>query len=103
MIYKGIIIRTKVLTMRTEGVIAEALLGQAPALDEYALDSQREEIRKARLENNRIQVGLKIVNSLIAEKNYQLTIDAYRNFFGIQEGKKGFAEIFNKQLFIAEK
>jgi len=102
-IVDGKIIRTKVLTMRTEGVIVEALLGQAPALDDYALDSQTEEIRKKRLENNRIQAGLKIINNLIVEKNYQLAIEAYTNFFGIQEGMKGFAEIFNKQLFIAEK
>ena len=54
--------------MKTDGVIIESLLGQANALDDYAVKSRTEEVRKKRYANEKIKLGVKIIKSLIIEK-----------------------------------
>lgn len=99
----GIIIGRKIITMRTDGVLVESLLGETNALDQYALDMQREEVRARRIENNRIQVGLGLINALIKDKQYQAAINAYKDIFSIKEGMKAFTEVFDKQKYIVER
>lgn len=48
----GVIVSAQTNTLRTEGVIVEAILGQGEALDTYALGLQHEAVREKRLEND---------------------------------------------------
>lgn len=91
----GIIIQKKVVTMKTDGVIVESLLGTANALDDYAIKSQNEDVREQKYKNNKIKLALKIINALIEEKNYSEAIRAYKEFFGVKEGLKLVGELFS--------
>lgn len=98
----GIIIGKKVLTMRTDGIIVEALLGQANALDNYSLEARKEKIRQERIENNlnevniqKILAGVNLVNTLVEDKNFDKAITAYKEVFGVQEGMKYLIEVIN--------
>lgn len=51
----GVILNADRNIMRTEGVIVDALLGGAEALDDYSRGLQREEVREQSLENDRLQ------------------------------------------------
>lgn len=50
----GVILAVNKYVMRTEGVIVESLLGQAPALDPYSAALQDEAVRAKKLENDRL-------------------------------------------------
>ncbi|MBA7694092.1 hypothetical protein ES703_102694 [subsurface metagenome] len=100
----GIIISNKVFTMKTDGVIVEALLGQANALDTFMLDARKEKIREEKYENNlkkaqvqKLMTGIKIINALIADGRHDDAITAYKEIFGIEQGIKIFSEIFGPQ------
>lgn len=51
----GIIVRADKYTMRTEGVIVEALLGQGNALDPYSMALQDEAVRTKALQNDALE------------------------------------------------
>lgn len=51
----GIIVRADKYTMRTEGVIVEALLGQGNALDPYSMALQQEAVRTKVLQNDALE------------------------------------------------
>jgi hypothetical protein len=51
----GIIVRADKYTMRTEGVIVEALLGQGNALDPYSMSLQQEAVRSKTLQNDALE------------------------------------------------
>jgi hypothetical protein len=57
----GVIISADVNVMRTEGVIVEALLGQANALDPYSDNLQKVAIREKELANARVQAALDVL------------------------------------------
>lgn len=59
----GVLLNDSRITMRTDSVIVEALLGQADALDEYAMTIQRAAANKETLANDRER----IVQAAIAE------------------------------------
>ncbi|MBB5211222.1 hypothetical protein [Microbulbifer hydrolyticus] len=59
----GVLLNDSRITMRTDSVIVEALLGQADALDEYAMSIQRAAANKETLANERER----IVQTAIAE------------------------------------
>ena len=59
----GVLLNDSRITMRTDSVIVEALLGQADALDEYAMSIQRAAANKETLANERER----IVQAAIAE------------------------------------
>ncbi|MFX1317408.1 MAG: hypothetical protein ACFE9T_16215, partial [Promethearchaeota archaeon] len=106
----GIITGRKVLTMKTDGVIVESLLGQVNALDKYALDARREKIREETLENNlklvnveKIRTGLDIIKGLIANNQYDKAIEAYERFFGMKESLKTITEILGPQTLDLER
>jgi hypothetical protein len=50
----GIILKVQKCVLRTDGVIAEALLGQGEALDEYATELQEVEVDRRRAEGRRL-------------------------------------------------
>ena len=96
--------------MRTDGVIVEALLGQANALDSYALNARKEKIRQESLENElidanvaKVKTGVKLINVLIANNQFDRAVVAYKEIFGVQEGLKYFGEIFNQPNLELEK
>ncbi|MGB0372621.1 MAG: hypothetical protein ACPGN3_14905 [Opitutales bacterium] len=49
----GVLLDTKTIVMRTDSVIVEALLGQADALDEYAMEIQKAAAERQTIENER--------------------------------------------------
>ncbi|HEY8569871.1 hypothetical protein, partial [Microbulbifer sp.] len=59
----GVLLNDSRITMRTDSVIVEALLGQADALDEYAMAIQRAAANKETLANDRER----LVQAAIAE------------------------------------
>jgi hypothetical protein len=65
--FTGIPMAVDKYTMRTEGVIVEALLGQADALDQYARDLQELEVRRRTAEVEKMEADAakaKLVNTL---------------------------------------
>lgn len=60
----GVVLQESTITMRTESLVVEALLGQADALDAYALHSQSAEVEAKRLEASRQEVALGILNEI---------------------------------------
>jgi hypothetical protein len=56
----GIIVNVDKNVLRTDGVIVEALLGQANALDDYSIGLQEQAVKERELANERIQTGLEI-------------------------------------------
>lgn len=53
----GLIVGVQKQVMRTDGIIVEALLGQASALDDYSVSLQNEKIRTQKLDNDRLQLA----------------------------------------------
>ncbi len=49
----GVLLQSKEITMRTDSVVVEALLGQADALDQYAMQIQAETANKLAMANQR--------------------------------------------------
>ena len=106
----GIILSNRVITMRTDGVIVEALLGQANALDSYATESRRsividDQLRNAlkKSEIAKIDVGIDLIRNLIKDNQLEKAVDAYKDIFGVQEGLKYFGELFNHPHLEIEK
>src|SRR5215207_7677 len=56
----GIIVNVDKNVLRTDGVIVEALLGQANALDDFSKGLQDEAVEERKLANERMQTGLEI-------------------------------------------
>ena len=56
----GIIVNVDKNVLRTDGVIVEALLGQANALDNFSKGLQDEAVEERKLANERVQTGLEI-------------------------------------------
>ncbi len=107
---EGVILTRKVITMKTDGIIVEALLGKANALDDYSLDARKEKIREEKYENKlkkanvrKIKTGLEIINSFIEIKQFDKAKDAYKEIFGIQEGLQIYSEIFGPQKLESSK
>ena len=89
----GVILSNKILTMRTDGIIVESLLGKANALDAYSRDTRKERLRnhalindKLEIENMKIETGIRIIKDLIEKGQFELASTLYREIFGVQEG-----------------
>lgn len=68
----GIIMSTKRIVMRTEGVVAESMLGQADALDDYARRLQEIEVERRAAEAKHMMARAEraaLVNSIVKEKD----------------------------------
>ena len=77
----GVIIGVQPLVMKTDGLIAEALLGKSAALDEYALKTQIEVLKKKALENNRTELGMTIIQKLLDGDKANDAASAFRKCF----------------------
>ena len=82
----GIILGDQIETLKTEGVIVEALMGNVNALDDYSYLYRIEKIRKNRAENERILEGLNLVKQLFEAKKYDEAVQAYKQTFGVEPG-----------------
>lgn len=60
----GVLLRETAITMRTDSVVVEALLGQADALDQYAMEIQQAAATKESLANTREQLILGTLNAI---------------------------------------
>jgi hypothetical protein len=54
---EGVVMDTRDIVMRTDSIVVEALLGQADALDPYAMETQRAEAEAKTLRNEREQLA----------------------------------------------
>lgn len=106
----GIIIGAKIISMKTDGVIVEALLGKANALDRYALDSRREKIREDVCKNdlkqaeiNKIDIGIEIIKKMIEGGQFDKAVEAYKEIFGLRESLKSIIEVLGTQTLDLEK
>jgi len=97
----GIIISNKVITMSTDGIIVEALLGQANALDDYALESRKEIIEDDKLKNtlkkteiNKTEIGIELIRNLLKNNQILEAVEAFKNIFGVEESIKHYADLF---------
>ncbi|MFX1281470.1 MAG: hypothetical protein ACFFA3_19130 [Promethearchaeota archaeon] len=106
----GVIISTNKVTMKTDGVIVESLLGQGNALDNFSLEAREEKLKKEFFENElrkaeieKVKTGIKIIEALINSGQLAKAIDSYKEIFGIQTGLKTFGEIFDHPSLKIEK
>ncbi len=99
----GIILSNKILTMKTDGVIVEALMGKVNALDDYSYYYRIEKIRKKKMENERIIEGLNLVKELLKDKKYDQAVIAYKQTFGVEAGIEALKNIFSLKLETLEK
>jgi hypothetical protein len=76
-IVPGIVITATSTVMRTEDVIVEALIGEQPALDGYAMGLQEEEIRSRRLANERQELDNRLLG--LAAERQSLLLDLVRS------------------------
>lgn len=88
----GVILSAKQFTMKTDGVIVESLLGEAAALDDYALNTQVEVLKSQQLENDKTQMGLTIIENLINAGDNDRAVEAYEKFFGLQQEDESTSE-----------
>ena len=72
---EGIILKVTKNALRSDGVIVEALLGQANALDDYSTDLQAQTIRQRTLQNDALEQGVKkdalgrqVIEAITADK-----------------------------------
>jgi hypothetical protein len=56
----GVILRATVVTLPTDGVIVEALLGQGEALDDYSSALQNETVREKRVASDRVAADVEL-------------------------------------------
>ena len=54
--------------MQTDSVVVEALLGEADALDSYAMTSQRAEAEEKWLENRRLELAIDALEKITEPK-----------------------------------
>jgi len=94
----GVILGSNKITMKTDGVIVEALMGKVNALDDYSYLYRIEKIRKKRAENERIFQGLNLVNGLLKEKKYDEAVLAYKETFGVEPGIEVLKNLFSLKL-----
>lgn len=73
---EGVVLDIGKHTIRTDGVIIDALLGHGVALDNYALGTQQEVLREKQLSNKKTELALKLIESGDADK-----IKAFRSVF----------------------
>jgi hypothetical protein len=99
----GIILGRRVLTMKTDGIIVEALLGQGNALDNFSIEARTEKIRQEKFENDlnymnikKIETGIKIIEMLIEKQELGKAIESYKDIFGPQEGVKLIKDLFDR-------
>lgn len=66
----GVVLKENVITMRTEGVVVDAFLGQGEALDAYSQGLQTESVRQQIIDNNlkekeceKLELGLEIIRN----------------------------------------
>lgn len=76
---QGVVIDERQIVMRTDSVIVEALLGQADALDEYAMEIQLAAAKSKTLENDKTEIILQTLRD-IADVNQraQVIIDLFK-------------------------
>ena len=72
---RGVVLKESVITMRTEGVVVDAFLGQGEALDAYSQGLQGEQVRELTLANDlkeaerlKLELGSRIVSDGDAER-----------------------------------
>lgn len=72
---QGVILKENVITMRTEGVVVDAFLGQGEALDAYSQGLQSEQVRELTLANDlkeaerlKLGIGSRVVKDGDAER-----------------------------------
>jgi len=65
---EGIVLDLSVHTVRTDGIIIDALLGHGVALDNYALGTQQEVLREKQLNNARTEMALNLIELGDADK-----------------------------------
>jgi hypothetical protein len=92
---EGIILGNQIVTMKTEGVIVEALMGKVNALDDYSYLYRIEKIRKKRAENERILEGLNLVKELLNMKKFDDAVLAYKETFGVEPGIEVLKNLFS--------
>jgi len=80
---QGVILSENTISMRTEGVVVDAFLGQGEALDTYSQGLQTEAVRELILKNN-----------LIDAERAKLELGAQIVSNGDSEGARLFAEVF---------
>lgn len=94
----GIILGTQTITMKTDGVIVEALMGKVNALDDYAYLYRTEKIMRKKMENNRIKEGLLLVKQLVEANKYNEAVLAYKQTFGVEPGIDVLKNLFTFKL-----
>ena len=62
------LLREREITLRTDSIVCEGLLGVNPLLDDYSEQLQQETIRGQRLANDREALALNIIESEDADK-----------------------------------
>lgn len=63
--FTGIPMAVDKYTMRTEGVIVEAMLGEAEALDQYARDLQQLEVRRRKAETEKLEAEARRAEAVV--------------------------------------
>lgn len=106
----GIIIGANVISMKTDGIIVEALLGKSNALDKFALDARKEKINQEKYQNElrkvqfqQINLGINLIEKLIAEDKIEQAVEAYKSIFGLKEGLKSLTEVLGPQTLDLER
>ncbi len=94
----GVILRNQTITMKTDGVIVEALMGKVNALDEYSYLYRMEKIRKRKFENERIIAGLSLVKQLVKNDKFNEAVQAYKQTFGVEPGIEVLKNLFSFKL-----
>ncbi len=105
----GIIISVKKFSMKTDGVIVEALLGESNALDVYAIQLRTEKIREEMYRNDltkaqiqKINVGIDIIKNLIENNQFEKAVTAYKEIFGMKESLKAISKVLGPQTIALE-
>jgi hypothetical protein len=81
----GVLMNETTITMRTDSVIVEALLGQADALDDYAMEVQKAAAGAKTLENEREKIAHDILKAITDAKEQA---EAYAKMFKVEEVKE---------------
>lgn len=74
---EGVVMNVTRQTVRTDAVIIDSLLGHGVALDNYALGTQQETMLQKQLENRKIELALKLI-----ESGDEKGLEGYRSIFG---------------------
>jgi hypothetical protein len=74
----GVVLSDQTVVLRTDSLIVEALLGQADALDSYAMHKQAADAEAAMLENERHQIADEALQAISDPKE---RVEAYKAIF----------------------